>query len=156
MKTLLFLLCLSSLLLGQPAAGAEARPLARDPVVEQRMLSLARDLRCLVCQNESLAASQAELAHDLREQIRGLIRQGLSDRQIVAYLVQRYGNYVRYRPPFDAETALLWLGPFGLLGAGLLVLVQQVRAGSRRQPTALDEADWRTARELLQRAEDAS
>lgn len=157
MKTvLMLLLTLSALLPGRAAVGAQARPLARDPAVEQRMLSLARDLRCLVCQNESLAASQADLAHDLRVQIRGLIRQGLSDRQIVDYLVHRYGNYVRYRPPFDAETALLWTGPFVLLAAGLLVLVQQVRAGSRRRTQALDDAEWRMAHELLQRAEDAS
>ena len=142
-------------MLGRAAAAAEARPLYADPAVEQRMLSITGELRCLVCQNESLADSQAELARDLRAQVRGLIRKGLSDRQIVAYLVQRYGDYVRYRPPFDAETALLWLGPFALLAAGLLVLLTQIRAGARRERGVLDPDSLQRARELLSRAGDA-
>ncbi|WP_297914520.1 cytochrome c-type biogenesis protein [Thiomonas sp.] len=152
----LLLLLVACLLLGRAAFAAEARPLYADPAVEQRMLSITGELRCLVCQDESLADSQAELARDLRAEVRGLIRKGLSDHQIVAYLVQRYGNYVRYRPPFDAETLLLWLGPFALLAVGLLVLLTQIRAGSTRAAGALDEATLQRARELLSRAGDAS
>ena len=148
----LLLVCLG---LGRAAAAGQARPLYADPAVEQRTLSITGELRCLVCQNESLADSQAELARDLRAEVRGLVRKGLSDRQIVAYLVQRYGNYVRYRPPFDAETLLLWLGPFALLGAGLLVLLTQIRAGARREVGTLDETSLQRARDLLSRAGDA-
>ena len=151
----ILLLLVACLMLGRAAAAAEARPLYADPAVEQRMLSITGELRCLVCQNESLADSQADLARDLRAQVRGLIRKGLSDRQIVAYLVQRYGDYVRYRPPFDAETALLWLGPFALLAAGLLVLLTQIRAGARRDSGTLDPTSLQRARELLSRAGDA-
>lgn len=151
----ILLLLVACLMLGRAAAAAEARPLYADPAVEQRMLSITGELRCLVCQNESLADSQADLARDLRAQVRGLIRKGLSDRQIVAYLVQRYGDYVRYRPPFDAETALLWLGPFALLAVGLLVLLTQIRAGARRESDTLDPNSLQRARELLSRAGDA-
>lgn len=151
----ILLLLVACLMLGRAASAAEARPLYADPAVEQRMLSITGELRCLVCQNESLADSQADLARDLRAQVRGLIRKGLSDRQIIAYLVQRYGDYVRYRPPFDAETALLWLGPFALLAVGLLVLLTQIRAGARRESDTLDPNSLQRARELLSRAGDA-
>jgi cytochrome c-type biogenesis protein CcmH len=152
----LLLLLLACMLLGRATYAAEARPLYADPAVEQRMLSITGELRCLVCQDESLADSQADLARDLRAEVRGMIRKGMTDRQINAYLVQRYGNYVRYRPPFDAETLLLWLGPFALLAVGLLVLLTQIRAGSRRAAAELDEATLQRARELLSRAGDAS
>lgn len=148
------LLMLVCLLLARASAAAEARPLYPDAAVEQRMLAITGDLRCLVCQDESLADSQADLARDLRAQVRGMIRKGMTDSQIVAFLVHRYGNYVRYRPPFDAETLLLWLGPFALLGVGLLVLLGQIRAGTRREVQALDEASRQRAHELLARSAD--
>jgi len=94
---------------------------------EQRIRQLEEKLRCLVCQNQSLADSNAELAGDLRREVNEQVRAGKSDDEVVAYLVQRYGDFVRYDPPFKASTALLWLGPFLLLVAAASVLVFAVR-----------------------------
>jgi len=94
---------------------------------EQRIRQLEEKLRCLVCQNQSLADSNAELAGDLRKQVREQVAAGRSDEQIVEYLVQRYGDFVRYDPPFKAATALLWAGPFLLLAAGAVILVLVLR-----------------------------
>jgi len=110
------------------ARAGEAPPLAEDPVVEQRLLAIAEEVRCLVCQNESLAGSRAELALDLRREIRHLLTQGKSDAEVLDFLVARYGDFVRYRPPLKPTTWLLWGGPFALLAAGLFGLVLFVRA----------------------------
>jgi cytochrome c-type biogenesis protein CcmH len=115
------------------AHAGEALPLAADPVVEQRLLALAEEVRCLVCQNESLAGSRAELAQDLRREIRHLIEQGKTDAEVLDFLVSRYGDFVRYRPPLKPTTWLLWGGPFAGLAAALLGLVRFVR---RRRSTA--------------------
>ena len=144
----LFALLLVITCVGQGWAG-EAQPLARNEAVEQRMLALTRNLRCLVCQDESLAASQADLARDLRNEIRTMMEKGRSNQQIEDYLVQRYGNYVRYRPPFDAETAVLWVGPFVLLVMGLGFLLMYVRRRSTQQDVPLDVAQIERARQLL-------
>ena len=113
-------------------AYAQAEEVAKpDPVVESRLKALGEELRCLVCQNQTIADSNAPLALDLRNQIRTQIAQGRSDTQIRDYMVERYGDFVLYRPPFKATTALLWIGPFALvlLGAGIfLVLVRRRRA----------------------------
>ena len=116
------------------AYGGEARDMAKDPVLEKRMVGLAEELRCLVCQNESLASSHAELADDLRREVRELMQKGMSDQEIKDYLVARYGDFVLYEPPMKSYTLLLWLGPFALLMGGLGVLVYQLR--SRRQTVA--------------------
>ena len=105
----------------------EARDLAKDPVIEKRMVALAENLRCLVCQNESLASSHSELAEDLRREVRELIQKGLSDQEIKDYLVARYGDFVLYEPPLKNSTLVLWLGPFGLLLAGFGVLFLQLK-----------------------------
>jgi len=99
------------MVLAVAAWGKEAAPVAEDPVLERRLQTLSAELRCLVCQNESLAGSRAELAVDLRNQIRERMRQGQSDEEIVDYLVSRYGDFVLYRPPLKLTTLLLWLGP---------------------------------------------
>jgi cytochrome c-type biogenesis protein CcmH len=127
--------------LGVPGlAWAQAEEVAKpDPVVEARLKALGEELRCLVCQNQTIADSSAPLALDLRNQIRTQIAQGRSDTQIRDYMVERYGDFVLYRPPFKATTALLWIGPFALvlLGAGIfLVLVRRRRAGG--QPPAVE------------------
>lgn len=109
------------------AFAGEARPLSDDPQVEARLLVIAEDLRCLVCQNETLAASRAELAEDLRREIRNLIRQGKSDQEVLDFLVVRYGDFVRYRPPFKPTTWLLWGLPFLMLVAGLAVLYRVLK-----------------------------
>ena len=101
-----------------------------DAAVEQRLKDLGEQLRCLVCQNETIAASQAPLALDLRNEIRGMIKQGKSDDQIRAYLVARYGDFVLYKPPFKPVTALLWIGPFALLLLGAVILVVVLRRRS--------------------------
>ena len=112
----------------------EAAPLADDPVLEQRLMNLATELRCLVCQNQSLADSHADLAIDLRNQVREQMKAGKTDDQIRAWLTQRYGDFVLYRPPVKSTTALLWFGPFLLLLAGLAGLGLYLRR--RRQVIA--------------------
>lgn len=106
--------------LGHLAYAGEAKPNAEDPVIEQRLIRLAQDLRCLVCQNESLASSNAELAADLRREIRELMKAGKSDEEVIAYLTARYGDFVLYRPPFKPVTYLLWGAPVLFLAIGLI------------------------------------
>ncbi len=129
-------------------ASAHVAPLlAPNPAAEQHMLTLTRKLRCLVCQDQSLAESQAGLARDLRRQVLQMIEAGQSDKQIVDYLVARYGNFVRYDPPFDRETLILWLGPLALLLAGIAALLRSLRA--RKAAPQLDAEQRRRAREWL-------
>ncbi len=109
----------------------EAKDMAADPVLEKRMIGLAEKLRCLVCQNESLASSHAELAEDLRREVREQMSRGKDDQEILDYLVARYGDFVLYEPPVKSYTVLLWFGPFALLLAGAGMLVYQLR--KRRQ-----------------------
>src|SRR5947207_6049922 len=104
--------------------GKEAAPAADDPALEKRVLEVSSELRCLVCQNQTLADSNAPLAVDLRNQIREQLRRGASERDVVDYLVARYGDFVRYRPPFKGATALLWIGPFLLLALGAWLLAR--------------------------------
>ena len=132
------------------ASAKEAPPLADDPALEARVMAVAEELRCLVCQNETLAASHADLAVDLRKQIRGQLREGKTEAQIVDYMVTRYGDFVRYRPPLKASTLLLWAGPFALLALGAWVLARTIR--QRRLAIAsrsLTEAEALRARQLL-------
>ncbi len=117
------------------AAAQEARPLVEDPVLEAQVMRIAEELRCLVCQNETIAASHADLAVDLRQQIRLKLQQGQSEAQILDFMVQRYGDFVLYRPPVKSSTWLLWGGPFLLLLAALAGLALSIR---RRRP--LDSA----------------
>lgn len=132
------------------ALAGEAAPLADDPVLEARVMRLAEGLRCVVCQNETLADSQAELAVDLRQQIRQRLARGEADTQVVDFLVARYGEFVRYRPAFSPLTALLWAGPFGLLLLAMLAMVRQIRrrAGTP-QPRELSEAERGRVQQLL-------
>jgi len=120
-----WLLALSILATGTPAK--EALPNADDPQIERRLLALTADLRCVVCQNESLAESRAPLAKDLRQEVRDLMRQGRSDREVVAYLTDRYGDFVLYRPRMTAGNFLLWAAPVLLLAIGIFAVVRVVR-----------------------------
>lgn len=131
------LLILLFCLLPAGAFAGEAKDLAADPVIEKRMIGLAENLRCLVCQNESLASSHAELAEDLRREVREQMQQGKSDKEIIDYLVARYGDFVLYKPPVKSYTILLWFGPFAMLLIGAAVLVFQLR--KRRQ--AIQESE---------------
>lgn len=132
----------------------EAAPLAEDPVVEQRLISISEEMRCLVCQNESLAGSRADLAQDLRREIRTLIKAGKTDPEIMEFMVSRYGDFVRYRPPVKPLTWVLWFGPFLLLIAALAMLVRLVRRNLRNaQAPVLDPAQRAKAQSLLKDTE---
>ncbi|MEO8541947.1 MAG: cytochrome c-type biogenesis protein [Burkholderiaceae bacterium] len=113
------------------AGAKQAVPESDDPVLEARMLAIAEELRCLVCQNETIAASHADLAVDLRKQIRLKLTAGQSKQQIVDFMVARYGEFVLYRPPLKASTLLLWLGPFVLLIVGAVVMAINIRRRRR-------------------------
>jgi cytochrome c-type biogenesis protein CcmH len=124
--------------------------ISADPALEARMMVIAEELRCLVCQNETIAASHADLAVDLKNQIRIKLNEGQSQKQILDFMVERYGDFVLYRPPLKTTTVLLWLGPFVLLAIALLMLVLNVKRRRRSvQPAALSETDIAKARELL-------
>ncbi len=127
-----------------------AEPSTLDPAGARRAADLAAQLRCLVCQNQSIAESNAELAVDLRRQIDEQIRAGRSDREITDFMVARYGDFVLYRPPFKPSTLLLWLGPLLLAAIALAVFGRTVHARrSRLQPAALSEAEHAEAARLL-------
>lgn len=146
-KVLIALACSLAALSG---GAQQARPMAEDPVLEERVLAIAGDLRCLVCQNETIAASRADLAVDLRNQVREQLRSGKSEREIRDYMVQRYGDFVLYKPPIKPITWLLWIGPFVLLAAMAAWLWRTLR---RRRALALaaplSEAEQQRARILL-------
>ncbi|HEV8327893.1 MAG TPA: cytochrome c-type biogenesis protein [Nitrospiraceae bacterium] len=142
---LVFILLIPSLV-----AAEEARPLAENPQVEARLKTLAVELRCLVCQNQTLADSNAPLAEDLRREVREMITKGMSDREIIDFLVQRYGDFVLYRPPWKATTTLLWLGPFLLLIAGATALVLALRRRQKKlADVTLSEAEHNRVAQLL-------
>lgn len=148
-RGLLILLFLSSLPLFTLAK--EAQPLADDPEIDRRMMALSQQLRCLVCQNETLADSNADLAADLRRQIKEQMKAGKSDKEIVAFLTDRYGDFVLYRPPVKPTTYLLWFGPFVLLGGGLFALYRVLKRRHELisdQPLTTEER--RRAEALLQ------
>ena len=140
-------------LLAMALIGAQARdaaPLADDAAMEARVMHIAAELRCLVCQNQTIADSHADLAVDLRKQIREQLAAGMSERQILAFMSDRYGDFVLYRPPIKATTVLLWAGPFVLLLVGGFALVRIVVARRREAgPAALSDAELARARALL-------
>ena len=131
------------------AGATEAANLAADPVLEARVMKVAEELRCLVCQNETIAASHADLAVDLRKQIRSKLSQGQSEQQILDFMVERYGDFVLYRPALKATTVLLWVGPFALLLIAAFSLARAIR-GRQRPTTPLAPADADRARRLLE------
>jgi cytochrome c-type biogenesis protein CcmH len=134
----------------QAPMGSTAPPLAADPALEARVLVIAEELRCLVCQNETIAASQADLAKDLRQQIREQLTQGRTQAEILDFMAQRYGDFVLYRPPLKFSTVLLWVGPFVLLLVAAGVLLMNIR---RRDPLTenapLTPAELQRAQRLL-------
>lgn len=139
-----------SLTLSLLAQAKVAPNTSADPALEARMMVIAEELRCLVCQNETIAASHADLAVDLKNQIRIKLTQGQSQKQILDFMVERYGDFVLYRPPLKTNTVLLWLGPFVLLGMAVLMLVLNVRRRRRAaQPPVMSDEDQAKARALL-------
>ena len=150
MRCAIALLVLLTSLCGAPALAADAVPTTQDPVAQSRAVKLSEQLRCLVCQNQTIAESNAELALDLRQQIREQIAAGKSDGEIIQYMVNRYGDFVLYKPPFKATTLLLWLGPALLLVGGVFVLVRVLRTrNAEAQPAALSAEDRDRAARLL-------
>ncbi|MGE8280634.1 MAG: cytochrome c-type biogenesis protein [Stenotrophomonas sp.] len=137
---ILLWLCLATAALAQPAG--DPTPLQyRDRAEEARFHALTAELRCVQCQNQSLADSNAQIAHDLRREVLKLMHEGRSDAQIKQFLVERYGEFVLYRPQMEGSTLLLWLGPGLLLLAGAVVLVVHVRRRGRNVPaSAADDA----------------
>jgi len=150
-RIFILLLCLMPLF----AYAGEAKDMATDQVLEKRMIGLAEKLRCLVCQNESLASSHAELAADLRREVRELMTKGMSDQEIKDYLVARYGDFVLYEPPVKSYTLLLWFGPFALLLVGLALLLVQLRKRRSAMPeVALSSEAQQRASALLNNEKD--
>jgi cytochrome c-type biogenesis protein CcmH len=119
---------------------AEAQPVAANPAIEAQMMEIATELRCVVCQNQTVADSHAELAGDLRQQIRDQLAAGKTPDQVRGFMTDRYGDFVLYKPPFSARTALLWIGP-GLLLLGGLVGLNTVMRRRARLPDAAFEPD---------------
>jgi cytochrome c-type biogenesis protein CcmH len=134
-KQFLFVALLVGALLGLAPAGAkEAAPVGADPAMQARMMSLASVLRCLVCQNQTIADSHADLAEDLRKQILEQMQAGKTDAEITDYMVARYGNFVLYRPPVKPTTVLLWFGPAALVLLGGLAFYRSARQRNRGNP----------------------
>ena len=129
-------LCLA--LVALPGWAREAAPATADPVLEAHVMRIATELRCLVCQNKTIAASHADLAVDLRNQVRDMLRQGRSDAEIMQYMTDRYGDFVLYRPPVKPTTWVLWYGPAALLLGGLAALVLVLRRRSRMGADAFE------------------
>ena len=142
------LLAFAGLAFASAAFGQASEIANPDPKTEERLKGLAHELRCLVCQNQTIADSNAPLAVDLRQQIRGQIAQGRSDDQIRAYMVERYGDFVLYNPPFKATTAVLWAAPFVLILGGLAAFATVVR---RRRVTVAEGAVPAERRRELER-----
>jgi cytochrome c-type biogenesis protein CcmH len=130
--------------------GPEAASMAQDPVVEARLVVLSQELRCLVCQNESLASSHAELADDLRREVRSLIREGKSDQEVKDFLVARYGDFVLYSPEVKPLTWVLWFGPFVLMLLALVFLGRYLQARRAQvTPQVLSDAERARAEQWL-------
>ena len=133
---------------------ASAICLAADLETDDRYRELLYELRCLVCQNQSLADSDAELAGDLRKRVRDLIDQGMSDEEIIAHLQTRYGDFISYRPPLAPRTIVLWVGPFVLLVFAIGLLLWRIRRGHARASDALSDGERARLREALKRGPD--
>lgn len=138
------------LLVASGAIAGEAAPSAQDPVLEKRVMSLANELRCLVCQNQTIADSNSGLAVDLKNQIREKLQAGESEKDIASYMVTRYGDFVLYKPPFKVTTVLLWLGPLLLLLAGFWLLLRRLKHQRAAQTSPLSPDDQARVRKLLE------
>ncbi|MGV8711086.1 MAG: cytochrome c-type biogenesis protein [Nitrosomonas sp.] len=148
-KTICFILFLL-VIIPSLAWSKEAVPVAEDPEVEKRMLALTMDLRCLVCQNESIADSRADFSNDIRREIREQIKANKTDPEIVQFLVDRYGDFVLYNPPVKPTTLLLWFGPVALFLAGFGALIVYLKRRRQQvEDVPLSEAQLKKAEALL-------
>lgn len=124
--------------------------MAEDVAIEKRLIAISEEMRCLVCQNESLAGSHADLAQDLRREVRKLLKEGKTDAEVREFMVSRYGDFVLYRPPVKPTTWLLWAGPFVLLIAGIAILIAYLRRRARTvKDVPLSDAELDRAAALL-------
>jgi cytochrome c-type biogenesis protein CcmH len=130
-------------------AGVEVRQFDT-PQQEQRYQRLITDLRCLVCQNQNLADSNSQLAHDLRDRVQNMIKEGKSDQQVIDYMVARYGKFVLYKPPLDAVTAILWFGPLLLLLVLIAYLLGYIKKLNQSPPVELSDQERERSRQLLE------
>lgn len=138
------------MLLAPMLSAKEAAPLAEDPVTEAKLMDISKELRCLVCQNQTIADSDADLAVDLRREIRGMLKSGMDQNQIIEFMVERYGDFVRYRPPMKPTTLVLWFGPALLFVLGLTVLfINLKRRKQQVSGVSLSDEDHRRAESLL-------
>ncbi len=136
---------------GRHGLAGEAEPLIADPVIEARMAALSEELRCLVCQGQSIAGSDSDFAKDVRREMRTMMENGRSDAEVVEFLVQRYGDFILFRPPVKGATLLLWLGPFILLAIAVAVLVISLRRrGRRAAAVTLSSEELHRAESLLE------
>ena len=142
-----FILACALVLSAAFALGNDVATQAANPELEKRVQAISEELRCLVCQNQTIADSHADLAIDLKNQVREMLVQGKSNKEVSDYMVQRYGDFVLYRPPVKSTTWLLWFGPFLLLIGGIILLGLKLK--NRPQPEVLPEADMQRAAELL-------
>ena len=123
------------------AFAVEALPASDNPALEAQVMKISTELRCLVCQNQTIADSHADLAVDLRRQVREMLQNGQSEQQVIDYMTARYGDFVLYRPPFKALTALLWIGPAVMVVVGLGTLFVVLRRRSRLADEAFEPDD---------------
>lgn len=128
----------------------EAKPAVEDPVLEARVMAISEHLRCLVCQNQTIADSNAGLAIDLRNQVREMLQKGMDEKQVVDFMVQRYGDFVLYKPPVKPTTWLLWAGPFLLFGFALAMLFVKLKNRRQQIVEPLSEQDHRAAVQMLE------
>ena len=150
-RALLILLAVNSAFLIQGAVAGEAVPAAADPVLEARMLAITTELRCLVCQNQTIADSHADLAIDLRQQVREMLQKGKTNQQILDYMTERYGDFVLYRPPVKSTTLLLWVGPGVMMVGGMVLLVVILRRRSRMPEDQFDPEEPEAAADTPER-----
>jgi cytochrome c-type biogenesis protein CcmH len=149
-----FLLILLMALIPLPALSVEPDEMLDDPALEARARDISKELRCLVCQNESIDESDAQLARDLRLLVRERLETGNSDKEVIDYVVSRYGDFVLLRPPFKATTYVLWIGPAAIAGIGLLALIfyfrRRAAAAGSTSPAPLTEEERRRVESLLE------
>ena len=149
-RCLLLLTFLACLLSSWAVRAAEAQNVAADPALEARVNALSAELRCLVCQNQTIADSHAELAVDLKNQVREQLKAGRTESDVINYMTQRYGDFVLYRPPFKATTALLWAGPALLVLIGVGLFWRSLRSSQAEPPPEdMQAADAARAGRLL-------
>jgi cytochrome c-type biogenesis protein CcmH len=149
MKRLVVVVGMLALLVASTGTAKEATPMADDPVLEARVMAMSDELRCLVCQNQSLSDSDAPLAVDLRREIRILMQDGQDDDEIIDYLVARYGDFIRFRPPLKATTLLLWFGPPILIALAATAWFTALRRRQSPPPASLSNDEQKRLNRIL-------